>query len=81
LYQQIMWTNEDLYYVPFQVFQHPSDRTHLGERFRLSYAPSVTIFSVLRKAENVAGGKLLVVADPKISKAWVPMCLPPSSRA
>ena len=36
--------HEDLYYVPFQVFQDPSDRTYLGERFRLSYAPSATIF-------------------------------------
>ena len=61
--------HEDLYYVPFQVFQDPSDRTYLGERFRLSYAPSATIFSGLRKAENVAGGKLLVVADPNISEA------------
>jgi tetratricopeptide (TPR) repeat protein len=37
--------HEDLYYVPFQVFQDPLDRTYLGERFRLSYAPSATIFS------------------------------------
>ena len=61
--------HEDLYYVPFQVFQDPSDRTYLGERFRLSYAPSATIFSGLRKAENVAGGRLLAVADPTIPAA------------
>jgi CHAT domain-containing protein len=61
--------HEDLYYVPFQVFQDPSDRTYLGERFRLSYAPSATIFSGLRKAENVAGGRLLAVADPTIPEA------------
>ena len=59
----------DFYYVPFQVFQDPSDRTYLGERFRLSYAPSATIFSGLRKAENVAGGRRPAVADPTIPAA------------
>jgi CHAT domain-containing protein len=61
--------HEDLYYIPFQVFQDPSDRRYLGERFRLSYAPSATIFSGLQKARNIAGGKLLVVADPEIAEA------------
>jgi len=75
-----MWTNEELYYVPFQVFQDPRTAPISATGFDCPTAPSATIFSGLRKAENVAGGKLLVVADPKISEAWVPTCLPPSSR-
>jgi CHAT domain-containing protein len=61
--------HEDLYYIPFQVLQDPSDGTYIGERFRISYAPSATILLGLNKAGSLAGEKLLAVADPSIGQA------------
>jgi CHAT domain-containing protein/tetratricopeptide (TPR) repeat protein len=61
--------HEDLYYIPFQVLQDPSTHTYLGERYRISYAPSATILMGLSQAGNLAAGKLLAVADPTIASA------------
>ncbi len=61
--------HEDLYYIPFQILQDPSDNSFLGERFQISYAPSATILSSLQKGKSIAGESLLALADPKITEA------------
>jgi CHAT domain-containing protein len=65
----IIIPHEDLYYIPFQVLQDPSNNKYLGEQFRISYAPSATILLGLSKAGSIAGQKLLAVADPTMDAA------------
>jgi CHAT domain-containing protein len=61
--------HEDLHYVPFQVFQDPSDGRYLGERFQITYAPSVSVLLGLKRSPGLSGGRLLAVADPGIPAA------------
>jgi CHAT domain-containing protein len=61
--------HEDLHYVPFQVFQDPGDGRYLGERFQITYAPSVSVLLGLRRSPGLSGGRLLAVADPGIEEA------------
>lgn len=61
--------HEDLNYVPFQALRDPADGTFLGEKFQISYAPSATVLDSLKETPNVAGGKLLAVANPSIEAA------------
>src|SRR5262249_10901493 len=56
--------HEDLQNVPFQVFKDPADHRFLGERFAISYAPSATILTRLKRVENLVKGRVLVVANP-----------------
>jgi CHAT domain-containing protein len=58
--------HEDLHYVPFQVFQDPSDGRFLGEKFRISYAPSATVLSRLKPGGGLAGSSMLAVAGPRL---------------
>jgi CHAT domain-containing protein len=57
--------HDDLNYIPFQVFQDPTNNQFLGERFQLSYAPNATTLLQLKKIENIRGGNLLATADPE----------------
>lgn len=57
--------HEDLNYIPFQVFQDPSDNKFVGESFKISYAPSASILLDLKKAGTISGKRLLAAADPK----------------
>jgi CHAT domain-containing protein/tetratricopeptide (TPR) repeat protein len=61
--------HEDLHYIPFQALQDPQSRTFLGERFRLSYAPSATVLIGLDQVGDLSRGSLLAVADPDIPEA------------
>ncbi len=61
--------HEDLHYVPFEVFQDPADERYLGERFQITYAPSVSVLLGLRPSRSLSGGRLLAVADPGIEAA------------
>ena len=65
----VIIAHEDLNYVPFQVFQNPADGRYLGERFQISYAPSASVLLGLKRSRNLAGGRLLAVADPGIPAA------------
>lgn len=53
--------HEDLNYVPFQIFYDGERNKYLGELFQLSYAPSATILSRLKKVKSISGGNLLAV--------------------
>ena len=61
--------HEDLNYVPFEVFQDPADGRYLGERFQITYAPSVSVLLGLRASRSLSGGRRLAVADPNIEAA------------
>lgn len=61
--------HEDLNYIPFQVFQDPSNNKFAGELFQISYAPSVSILLNLKKGGGISGKKLLAAADPDITEA------------
>jgi CHAT domain-containing protein len=65
----IIFPQEELYYVPFQVFEDPAEQVYAGERFDFSYAPSATVLLKLKHQPNIAGGKLLAVADPDLPAA------------
>jgi len=59
--QLVIIPHEDLNYVPFQVLFDAQRNKYVGEMFQLSYAPSATILSRLKKVKNISGGKLLAV--------------------
>jgi CHAT domain-containing protein len=61
--------HEHLNYIPFQIFQDPSDNRYVGERYQVTYAPSATVLMGLKKEKNIAKGKLLAAADPNILEA------------
>jgi CHAT domain-containing protein len=61
--------HEDLNNVPFQVFHDPVDGRYLGERFDVSYAPSVSVLLGLKRSSPLTGGRLLGAADPSIVSA------------
>ncbi|HEY7291941.1 MAG TPA: CHAT domain-containing protein [Vicinamibacterales bacterium] len=61
--------HEDLNTLPFQVFQNPADGRYLGERFQITYAPSVSVLLNLKRAQSLSGGRLFAVADPGIPAA------------
>lgn len=58
--------HEDLNYLPFQVFYDAENNKYLGEMFQLSYAPSATMLSRLKKVKNISGGKLLAVDSSEL---------------
>jgi CHAT domain-containing protein len=58
-----------LHSIPFQVLENPTDGSNLGERYQLSYAPSVTIQTDLHKTCLGNGKTLLAAADPEIPDA------------
>lgn len=55
-----------LHLIPFQVLENPADGSSLGEKYQLSYAPSATIFSSLRKSGLDEKANLLAIADPSM---------------
>lgn len=57
-----------LNYIPFQVFQDPTNNQFLGERFQLSYAPNATTLLQSKKIETIRGGHLLATADPEFEE-------------
>jgi CHAT domain-containing protein len=61
--------HEELHYVPFQVFQDPSDGRFLIEKVRISYAPSATVLSRLKPGGGLAGSSMLAVAGPGLVEA------------
>ena len=61
--------HEELHYVPFQVFQDPSDGRFLIEKVRISYAPSATVLSRLKPGRGLAGSSMLAVAGPGLVEA------------
>ena len=65
----VILPHEDLNALPFQVLQNPVDGTYLGERYQVSYAPSASVLATLAAQNNLAGGRLLAVADPGIGDA------------
>lgn len=58
--------HEDLNYVPFQVFYDPERNQYVGERFQVTYAPSATVLSRMRKTQSIRGRELLAIADKSI---------------
>jgi CHAT domain-containing protein len=60
--------HEDLAYIPFQVFQNPTDKRFLGEEYQITYSPSATVRATFARSGD-AGGTLLAIADPDITKA------------
>jgi CHAT domain-containing protein/tetratricopeptide (TPR) repeat protein len=65
----VILPHEQLNVLPFQVLQDPADGTYLGERFQISYAPSATVLAALDRQPDIAKGKLLAVADPRMHSA------------
>ncbi len=65
----VIVAHDALHYVPFQVLFDRATKTFVGERFRISYAPSATILAGLRSLENLAGGRLFAAADPGLQDA------------
>jgi len=63
----IIVPHEGLNLLPFQVLQDPADGSYLGERFQITYAPSATVLAGLAHLPNIAGRRLLAVADPRMS--------------
>lgn len=61
--------HEELNYVPFQALQDPADGTYVGEKFQISYAPSISILDLLKDKPNIKDGRLLAVANPSIDAA------------
>jgi CHAT domain-containing protein len=61
--------HEDLNYVPFQVFQNPADGQFVGERFDITYAPSVSVQLALKRSSPLRGARLVAFADPSIVAA------------
>jgi len=61
--------HEDLMNLPFQILKGPDDTSYLGERFQISYAPSATILAGLNKRPDFTRGRMLAIADPKITNA------------
>jgi len=57
----IIIPHEDLNYLPFQVFYNKESRKYLGEMFQLTYAPSATILSKLKKVNGISGSSLLAI--------------------
>jgi CHAT domain-containing protein len=57
--------HEELYSVPFQVLQDPADGRYVGERFRVSYAPSAGVLQRLHDIGSLAGSTVLAIADPE----------------
>lgn len=57
--------HDALHSLPFQVLENPADGSSLGERYRLSYAPSATIQMGLRTSAAGGGKTLLAAADPE----------------
>jgi CHAT domain-containing protein len=61
--------HDALYSIPFQVLENPADGSSLGDRYKLSYAPSATIQAGLRKISTVGEKTLLAAADPELPEA------------
>lgn len=61
--------HEDLNYVPFQTFYDGEKNQYLGERFQISYAPSATILSRLKRPANIREGNLLAVEASGLPEA------------
>lgn len=61
--------HDDLNHLSFQVLQNPADGRFLGERFQLTYAPSVSVQLGLRRQQGPLSGKLFAAGDPSIAAA------------
>ena len=61
--------HEELNALPFQVLEDPADGSFLGERYQITYIPSATLLSSLKRTPNLAAGRLLGVADPSLQYA------------
>lgn len=61
--------HDDLNHLPFQVLQDPGDGRFLGERFQVSYAPSVSVQLGLRRPQGPLAGRLFAAGDPSIAAA------------
>jgi CHAT domain-containing protein len=61
--------HDDLNNLPFQVLQDPVDGRYLGERFKLTYAPSVSVQLGLKRSKSPFAGRLYAVGDPSIGDA------------
>jgi CHAT domain-containing protein len=57
--------HEELYHVPFEVFQDPNGR-FAGERFRISYVPGAGVLQRLRPSGPLAGSAVLAVPGPNL---------------
>ncbi len=63
----VILPHDALHQLPFQVLIDPADGKFLGEKFRLSYAPSATILADLEPVGSITEGRLLAAYDPTIS--------------
>ncbi len=63
----VILPHDVLHQLPFQVLIDPDDGKFLGEKFRLSYAPSATILANLAPVGSISKGQLLAAYDPTIS--------------
>src|SRR5262249_10637077 len=52
--------------IPFEVLLDPTDRRFLGDRFRITYAPSATILLGLKEPKPLSVGQMLVVSARSI---------------
>lgn len=63
----VILPHDVLHQLPFEVLLDPADGKFLGEKFRLSYAPSATLLADLEPVGSINKGKLLAAYDPTIS--------------
>lgn len=62
----VIFPHENLNEVPFEVLLDRTDRRYLGERFRITYAPSATVLLRLKEPKRFSTGQMLVVANTTI---------------
>jgi CHAT domain-containing protein len=65
----VIVAHEDLNYISFQALQDPADGSYVGEKFQISYAPSLSVLSLLKDKPNIKSGRLLAIANPTITAA------------
>jgi CHAT domain-containing protein len=63
----VIIAHEELHYVPFQSLQNPADHRFLGERFAMSYAPSATVLTQLRRLESFAHQRILAAGSDDLA--------------
>ena len=61
--------HEDLHYLPFQALLTHQSGTFVGEHYKISYAPSATVFASLTAPDPLQELSALAVADPSLRYA------------
>ena len=61
--------HDDLHYLPFQALPTHQSGTFVGEQYKISYAPSATVFASMKAPEPLLQLSALAVADPSLRHA------------